>query len=136
MNDSNSADLAQSISTALQAMRDSRPKDAEAICRDWLSANPGCAHHLRLLGHALMKQKRLDEAEEKIRFAMDLEPDFPQLYEDLGSILALRGDYEGAIPCFEIAIQREPSLPGPYRKMADAPTDLSAVPEAIRKAGL
>ena len=120
MDDSNSSDLAQSISAALQAMRDNLPKDAEAICQEWLSANPGCAHHLRLLGHALMKQKRLDEAEERIRFALDLEPDFPQLYEDLGSILALRGDYEGAIPCFEGAIQREPSLPAPYKKLADA----------------
>jgi len=120
MNDSNSSDLAKSISAGLQAMRDNRPKDAEAICLDWLSANPGCVHHLRLLGHALMKQKRLDEAEAKIRFAMDLEPDFPQLYEDLGSVLALRGDYEGAIPYFENAVQREPSLPAPYRKLADA----------------
>ena len=120
MKDPTSPDLAQSLSTAVAAMRDNRPKDTEAICRDWLSANPGCAHHLRLLGHALMKQKRLDEAEEKIRFALDLEPDFPQLHEDLGSVLALRGDYEGAIPHFENAIQREPSLAAPHKKLADA----------------
>lgn len=120
MNSSPPPELAQSIKTALDAMRENRPQETEAICRAWLSSNPGCAHHLRLLGHALMKQKRFDEAEERIRFAIELEPDFPQLQEDLGSVLAMQKQYEEAIPHFEKAIQLEPSLPAPYKKLGEA----------------
>ena len=115
-----SPDMANSISSAVAAMRENRPKDAEAICQSWLNSSPGCTHHLRLLGHALMKQSRLDEAEEKIRFALSLEPDFPQLEEDLGSALALKGKFDEAIPHFEKAIQQDPVLPTPYKKLGQA----------------
>lgn len=101
-------------------MRMNRPTDAETLCLKWLSTNPGCAHHLRVLGHALMKQRRLDEAEEKIRFALSLHSEFPQLEEDLGSVLALQGRYEDAIPRFERAIRQDPALPMPYKKLGQA----------------
>jgi len=120
MEESLTPDAANSISLAIKAMRGNRPADAEAICLDWLSSNPGCTNHLRLLGHALMKQERLDEAEEKIRFALSLEPEFPQLEEDLGSVLSLKGRYDEAIPHFEKAIRQEPSLPAPYKKLGQA----------------
>jgi predicted Zn-dependent protease len=73
-----------------------------------------------LLGHALMKQNRLDEAEERIRFALSLHSEFPQLQEDLGSVLALKGRYDAAIPYFERAIRQEPTLPMPYKKLGQA----------------
>lgn len=113
-------EMAQSLAAAVDAMRTNRPADAEAICLKWLSTNPGCANHLRLLSHALMKQRRLDEAEEKIRFALSLDPEFPQLEEDLGSVLALKGRYDEAIPHFERAIRQEPALPMPYKKLGQA----------------
>jgi len=113
-------EMASSISSAISAMRENRVTDAEEICQQWLSSNPGCTNHLRLLGHSLMKQERLDEAEEKIRFALSLEPDFPQLEEDLGSVLALQKRFDEAIPHFERSIQQEPSLPTPYKKLGQA----------------
>jgi predicted Zn-dependent protease len=113
-------EMARSIASAIQAMRTNRPTDAEAICLKWLSTNPGCAQHLRLLGHALMKQDRLDEAEERIRFALSLHSEFPQLEEDLGSLLALKGRYDATIPHFEKAIRQEPTLPMPYKKLGQA----------------
>ncbi len=112
--------MAYSIAAAVQAMRANRPADAEAICLKWLGTNPGCGHHLRLLGHSLMKQHRLEEAEEKIRFALSLDGEFPQLEEDLGSVLALKGQYDAAIPHFEKAIRQEPALPTPYKKLGQA----------------
>lgn len=115
-----SPEMAESISSAVNAMRENRPADAEAICLNWLSASPGCTHHLRLLSHALMKQGRTDEAEERIRFAISLEPDFPQLEEDLGSVLAMKGKFDEAIPHFEKSIQQDPVLPTPYKKLGQA----------------
>ena len=48
-----------SIQKALDYVRRDRPLRAEEACRDYLLNHPGCADHLRLLGHALMKQNRL-----------------------------------------------------------------------------
>ena len=66
-----------SIARAMQAMRANRPLRAEEICRDYLLMDPGCIDHLRLLGHALMKQNRLAEAERELRRALSYRPDFP-----------------------------------------------------------
>ncbi len=104
----------------MAAMRANRPLRAEEICRDYLAAYPGCPDHLRLLGHALIKQKRLDEALHQVRFAMAIQPDSPLLSEDLGSILAMQGRYEDAVSWFEKAIRLEPRLPLAYKKLGQA----------------
>jgi len=109
-----------SVGRAMDAMRNNRPLRAEEICRDYLLMNPGCTDHLRLLGHALMKQRRFGEAEEQLRLAVSLRPDFPQLYEDLGSVLALQRRFEDAIPLFEKAIMLEPGLPLAHKKLGQA----------------
>ncbi len=109
-----------SIAAAMQAMRANRPLRAEEICRDYLLMNPYCIDHLRLLGHALMKQNRLDEAERELRRALSYRSDFPQLYEDLGSVLAMRREFDAAIPLFREAIKREPRLPLAHKKLGQA----------------
>ena len=101
-------------------MRANRPLRAEELCRDYLTQSPGCTDHLRLLGHALMKQNRLAEAEEQLRFALSLDPDFPQLHEDLGSVLAMQNRFEEAIPELERAIQLQPRLPLAHKKLGQA----------------
>ena len=101
-------------------MKQNRPLRAEEVCRDYLSQNPGCTDHLRLLSHALMKQERLPEAEAQLRFALSLDPDFPQLHEDLGSTLAMQSRFEEAIPEFERAIQLQPALPLAHKKLGKA----------------
>lgn len=114
------SDKAESIAAAVAAMRANRPLRAEEICRDYLVLNPGCSEHLRLLGHALMKQKRLPEAEEQIRFALALEPESPHLHEDIGSIFAMQGRFAESIPWFEGAIRLEPRLPLAHKKLGQA----------------
>ena len=114
------SDKDASIASAMSALRGNRPLRAEETCRDYLLMNPGCTDHLRLLGHALMKQSRFDEAEEQLRMAISLKPDFPQLYEDLGSVLALQSRFDDAIPLFEEAIKLEPRLPLAHKKLGQA----------------
>ena len=65
-------------------MKANRPLRAEEICRDWLVEHPGSVEHMRLLSHSLMKQNRLPGAEQQVRFALELQPNNPQLLEDLG----------------------------------------------------
>ena len=109
-----------SIQQAIAYMRANRPLRAEEKCRDYLNLHPGCTDHMRLLGHALMKQSRLPEAEEQLRFALTLSPEFPQLHEDLGSVLALQSKYAQAIPELEKAIQLQPALPLAHKKLGQA----------------
>lgn len=110
----------ESIGRAMAALQANRPLRAEEVCRDYLEQRPGCADHMRMLGHALMKQNRLAEAEEQIRFALELKPDYPQLHEDLGSVLGLQRRFEESIPCFEKAIALEPTLPLAHKKLGRA----------------
>ena len=109
-----------SIKRAIAFMRDSRPLRAEEVCRDYLNKNPGCTDHIRLLAHSLMKQKRLQESEDQLRFALSMDQNFPQLHEDLGSVLAFQSRFDEAISEFKHAIQLEPSLPLVHKKLGQA----------------
>ena len=119
-----------SLASALEALRANRPLRAEEACRDYLLLKPGCKDHIRLLGHALMKQGRLQEAEEQIRFALSMEPKSPLLLEDLGSIFALQDRFAEAIPWFEAAIKQEPRLPLVHKKLGQALAALGKGKEA------
>lgn len=110
----------RSITQAIEFMKKNRPLRTEEICRDYLLQNPGCTDHLRLLSNALMKQNRLPEAEERLRFALSLDAEFPQLHEDLGSVLALQSKFSEAIPEFERAIELQPALPLAHKKLGQA----------------
>jgi len=109
-----------SLKKAIAHMRDQRPLRAEEVCRDYLHKKPGCTEHIRLLAHSLMRQKRLAEAEEQLRFALSLNKEFPQLHEDLGSVLAFQSRFDEAIVSLEKAIQLEPKLPLAHRKLGHA----------------
>lgn len=109
-----------SLAAALEALQGNRPLRAEEICRAYLESSPGCVEHLRLLGNSLSKQGRYAEAEQTVRLAISLQPDFPHLHEDLGSVLALQQRFEEAVPCFERAIQLEPRLPLAHKKLGQA----------------
>jgi tetratricopeptide (TPR) repeat protein len=110
----------ESIKAALEALRANRPLRAEEICRNYLDRSPGSVEHLRLLGHALSKQERYPEAEQTVRLALSLKPNFPHLHEDLGSVLALQDRHEEAVPCFERAIQLEPRLTLAHKKLGQS----------------
>lgn len=110
----------RSIQRAIEFVRANRPLRAEELCRDYLARHPGCTDHLRLLGHALMKQGRLVEAEKQLRFALSCKPDFPQLHEDLGSVLAMQSRFDEAIPELERAVKLEPTLALAHKKLGQA----------------
>ncbi|HKX99833.1 MAG TPA: sulfotransferase [Steroidobacteraceae bacterium] len=119
-----------SFEKALEALRANRPHRAEAICREYLVDSPGSVNHLRLLGNALMKQARYAEAEQVVRQAIALKPEFPHLHEDLGSIFAMQQRFAEAEPCFREAIRLEPRLPLVHRKLGETLAALGRVHEA------
>jgi len=82
---------ANGIAEAVAALKAGRPLRAEELCRDYLLMDPGSVSHISLLGHALMRQGRLDEAAAQAEQAIELAPELPFPYEDLGSVRALQG---------------------------------------------
>ena len=92
----------------IDALQSGKPDVAEILCREQLTLHPESIEHLRLLGHALMQQRRFEEAETQFKVAIKLAPDFPPLSEDLGSALAQQRKFEEAIPLFEQAVRQDP----------------------------
>jgi len=109
-----------SIRRAVAAMKANRPLLAEEICRDHLHMDPGSIQHLALLGRALAKQGRYDEAAAQLDHAIGLAPEMPLLYEDLGSVRAFQGQHDDAVGLFEKAIRLDPRQPSAHRKLGEA----------------
>ena len=123
---------ADSIQRAIAAMKANRPLRTEEICRDYLLMNPGSVQHLSLLGRALAKQGRLDEAASQVEQAITLAPDVPLLCEDLGSVRAQQGRYRDAIALFEKAIRLDPRGASAHRKLGQALAAVGRGDEADR----
>ena len=105
---------------AIEALKSRKPDVAETLCRDYLNLHPASVEHLRLLGHALMQQRRFVDAEAPLKIAHGLAPDFPPLAEDLGSALAQQRKYEEAIPLFQQAVRQDPGLANAHTKLGPA----------------
>jgi len=109
-----------SVRQAIEALQSGKPDVAENLCREHLILHPASLEHLRLLGHALMQQRRFGEAETQLKIAIELAPDFPPLAEDLGNALAQQRRYEEAIPLFEQAVRQDPGLANAHKKLGQA----------------
>ncbi|MDH3439330.1 MAG: sulfotransferase [Gammaproteobacteria bacterium] len=109
-----------SIQPVIDALRSSNPGVAEEICREQLKSNPASVEHLRFLGHALMQQRRYEEAEAEFKNALELAPDFAPLIEELGSALAQQGKFDEAIPQFRQAIGLDAELKNAWKKLGQA----------------
>jgi tetratricopeptide (TPR) repeat protein len=109
-----------SINQAIEGLKSRNPDISETICREHLNLHPASVEHLRLLGHALMQQRRFGEAETQLKNAIELAPDFPHLAEDLGSALAQQRKFMQAIPLFEQAVRQDPEAANAYKKLGQA----------------
>jgi tetratricopeptide (TPR) repeat protein len=105
---------------ALEALKASKPDVAETLCRQHLTLHPDSVAYLQLLGHALMEQRRFEEAGTQFKKALELAPDSPRLAEDLGSALARQRKFEEAIPFFEQAVRRDPEAANAHKKLGQA----------------
>ena len=69
---------------------------------------------LNNLSIALIKKRRFDEAEARIREALSVNPYLPQALNTLGEILMMKGDYSNALKYFIAAIEQSPDAPSRY----------------------
>jgi tetratricopeptide (TPR) repeat protein len=85
-----------------------RYTEAEIAYRRALALKTGAAE-LSNLACALMNQDRLDEAENELRRAMEMAPDFASAHANLGNVLAQKGQWAQSIESYREAIRLDPT---------------------------
>jgi tetratricopeptide (TPR) repeat protein len=84
------------------------------------------------LGMVLMKkEERLDEALIQFRKALEIAPDFPSAHNNLGYIIASKGNWAEAIASFETAIRLRPNFPQAHGNLAVSLSKLGRTDQAL-----
>ena len=113
MAESSGSGVAAPRSTFHQAIRLLNGDDAEgaiAVCREALTEDPDDVNFTALLGAILLKARRFDEAEERLRRAIALAPSFAKPHEDLGLLLAQQRRHGEAEEMLRRAVNLDASL--------------------------
>jgi tetratricopeptide (TPR) repeat protein len=81
---------------------------SENICRGALEQYPRDANLLCLLGATLIKQQKAGDAEEPLKLAARLIPNFAAAHEGLAEVYILQNRLRDALPCLERARELDP----------------------------
>jgi Flp pilus assembly protein TadD len=99
----------KSLALAAEHRVHGRMKEAEALCREVLQAEPGNVDALRLLASCAAVAGRLHQAERRLLQALELAPDYVEARLDLGGVYKEQHRLEDAITQFRAAIRLEPA---------------------------
>ncbi|MEB3886922.1 tetratricopeptide repeat protein [Lyngbya sp. CCY1209] len=88
------------------------------------------ARTYKLLGNARQAQGQVEEAKRWYAKAIQLQPDFADVFSNLGTIYAHQKQWQEAIACYQKAIALQPKLGAAYRNLARAWTQLGQMEEA------
>jgi tetratricopeptide (TPR) repeat protein len=103
------APIARWFSAALAHQRSGRTADAERVCREILSLDPGHAQTLHLLGLIEHQRGHSDDAIERIHMAILRDGRDPAFHHNLGNILRTLDRLPEAISCYERALALAPA---------------------------
>jgi tetratricopeptide (TPR) repeat protein len=103
------APIVRWFGAALAHQRDGRAAEAERVCREILSVDPGHAQTLHLLGLIEHQRGRSDAAIERIRTAIMRDGRDPAFHHNLGNILRALDRLAEAITCYERALALAPT---------------------------
>lgn len=84
-----------------------------------------------ILGRTLKEQKQFDEARESLLIAAALNPNQPDIYEELGSVFALQTKWDLALQQFNRALALSPNAARLHYLAGDVLRRLERGPEAI-----
>src|SRR5277367_1892815 len=102
--------IADLLPSAISTLRAGRPEEAAAICAQVLKTGPSRDHAraLSILGAIELARQRYQVAAAVVRRAIELEPNNPDLYVNLGLILAADAQHALAITAYEQALCIKP----------------------------
>jgi tetratricopeptide (TPR) repeat protein len=116
--------IARWFGAALAHQRGGRAADAERVCREILSVDPGHAQTLHLLGLIKHQRGRSDEGIEHIRTAIMRDGRDPAFHHNLGNILKALGRPGDSIHCYERALALAPTSVDTLYNLGNAYQDL------------
>lgn len=87
------------------------------VCQQALQHHPD-AHLYKLLGNAFQALGQPTQAQDSYRQALRLQPNFAEVYANLGSLYAQHKNWGKAIECFRRALRLQPQLAAAYRNFA------------------
>ena len=103
---------------------------AEEICRSALKKSPDDGNLLCLLGAALVRRNRADEAELALRTVVSRFPEFAKAHEELGNALMIQDKNEAAVECFRRTLEIESDNGLAYSKLGTLLSKLGRKQEA------
>lgn len=83
------------------------------------------------LGAAFIEQGNPEQAEKHLRRALEINPQYPEALNDLGTLLTSAGKYPEAVGHFSNALTLNPNYSEAHNNLALALTHLNRFPEAI-----
>lgn len=130
MQDTNDSSPKASFDRASTFLRAGDAVMAERMCRQALNTFPRDANLLCLLGAALIKQGKANEAEHTLSRATRIMSDFSRAHEGLAEALILQGKLPEALESLERALKLEPGSASIRMKKAKVLTTLGRDDEA------
>ncbi len=118
------APIAGWFRAALAHQRGGRAAEAERVCREILSVDPGHAQTLHLLGLIEHQHGRSDQAIVHIRAAIMRDGRDPAFHHNLGNILRALDRLAEAIRCYERALALAPASVDTLYNLGNAHQDL------------
>jgi tetratricopeptide (TPR) repeat protein len=125
------APVARWFGAALAHQRNGHAADAERVCREILSVDPGHAQTLHLLGLIEHQSGRSDEAIEHIRLAIMRDGRDPAFHHNLGNILRALNRLAEAIGCYERALALAPTSVDTLYNLGNTYQDLGQPERAV-----
>ncbi len=111
-------------------------KDDLTLFADTVKKSPDGETPRGMLGIALMKAGRYDEAIEEFRNTLKLNPDSANGYYNLGLTFFKKGEPQEAIPDFQKALTRTPNDADAHRYLAASYAMVGRMDEAIEQYGI
>lgn len=111
------------LAMAFGALTHARNADYANYDRIWsqtIADRPRNARARNNYATSLMAQRRFEEAERHLRFAVEGKPDFSEVYANLGVSLCAQGKCDEGGLQLRHAIGLTPDYPGAYRNLAEA----------------
>jgi tetratricopeptide (TPR) repeat protein len=124
--------VGDALAYAERCRNDGRLIEAEAVCRQVLTAQPNLAEAAHLLGVIAHQSGKLGEAIEHVQRATKLAPQVALFHANLGEMLRLAGRPKLAVEAARRALAIEPNMAGAWSNLGVALYELKDYEEAER----
>jgi tetratricopeptide (TPR) repeat protein len=123
--------LQDQINALIKLYHTGQMAKTEQTCRKLLQTCPQSSTVFNVLGMALQRQDKLQEAVQAFDKAVELKPDSTEAYSNRGNVLKDLGMLKEAVESHERAIELKPDYAEAYSNLGNALKDLGMLKEAV-----